>query len=161
MRFFRSAHRVEPARHDDVRALASLYDRAWHAQEGTISPLLLRDQAVPEEEVAAWMRGGFEIYRTVHDGALVGAMRLSFPSGVCHIDRLAVDPELWRRGHARALLDTAAVRARRMGVLRLWAQSSANLEAACGLYRHLGFHEQGRLRPRYWREPIILFERGV
>ncbi|MBO0708060.1 MAG: GNAT family N-acetyltransferase [Candidatus Dormibacteraeota bacterium] len=161
MRFFRSVHRVEPARHDDTAALARLYDRAWHAQEDAISPLLLADQAVPEEEVSAWMHGGFELYRTAHDGRLVGAMRLSFPNGVCHVDRLAVDPELWRRGHGRALLDTAIVRARRMGVLRLWAQASANLEAACGLYHQLGFHEQGRLRPRYWKEPIILFERGV
>ena len=161
MRFFRSVHRVEPAHHDDIAALARLYHRAWDAEADTVSQLLLQDQAVPEEEVMAWMRGGFELYRTVHDGALVGAMRLSFPNGVCHIDRLAVDPELWRRGHGRALLDTAVARARRMGVLRLWAQASANLEAAVGLYQHLGFHEQGRLRPGYFKEPIVLFERGV
>jgi ribosomal protein S18 acetylase RimI-like enzyme len=161
MRFFRSAHRVEPAHHEDTAALARLYDRAWHAQSDAISPLLVEDQAVAEEEVRAWMRGGFELYRTVHEGKLVGGMRLSFPNGVCHVDRLAVDPDLWRRGHGRALLDTAVARARRMGVLRLWAQASANLEAACALYQHLGFHEQGRLRARYWMEPIILFERGV
>ncbi|MBO0703448.1 MAG: GNAT family N-acetyltransferase, partial [Candidatus Dormibacteraeota bacterium] len=148
MRFFRSAHRVEPVRQEDAGALTRLYERAWHAQADSVSPLLLRDQAVPEEEVSVWMRGGFELYRTVQDGALAGAMRLSFPNGVCHVDRLAVDPELWRRGHGRALLDTAVARARRMGVLRLWAQASANLEGACGLYHDLGFHEQGRLRPR-------------
>lgn len=161
MRFFRSVHRVEPVREQDSAALVRLYDRAWHAQGPSVSPLLLEDQAVPEEEVSAWMLGGFELYRTSHDGELVGAMRLCFPNGVCHVDRLAVDPELWRRGHGRALLDTAVARARRMGVLRLWAQASANLEAACSLYHELGFHEHGRLRPRYWKEPIILFERGV
>jgi ribosomal protein S18 acetylase RimI-like enzyme len=161
MRFFRSAHRVEPAHLDDTASLVRLYDRAWRAQSDVVSPLVVQDQAVPEEEVTAWMRGGFELYRTVHDGTLVGAMRLSFPNGVCHVDRLAVDPELWRRGHGRALLDTAVARARRMGVLRMWAQASANLDAACGLYLELGFHEQGRLRARSWKEPIILFERGV
>ncbi len=161
MRFFRSTHRVEPAHHDDTAALARLYHRAWQAQSDLVSPLLLQDQAVPEDEVVAWLRGGFELYRTVHDGALVGAVRLSFPNGVCHVDRLAVDPELWRRGHGRALLDTAVARARRMGVLRLWAQASVNLDAACALYEHLEFHEQGRLRVPYWKEPIILFERGV
>lgn len=161
MRFFRSAHRVERGHPGDAPALARLYDRAWRAQADSVSPLLVDDQAVAEEEVAAWLLGGFELYRTVQDGTLAGAVRLSFPNGVCHIDRLAVDPELWRRGHGRALLDAAAARARRMGVVRLWAQASANLEAAVGLYHQLGFREQGRLRARYWKEPIILFERGV
>ncbi|MGH7912861.1 MAG: GNAT family N-acetyltransferase [Candidatus Dormibacteraceae bacterium] len=160
MRFFRSAHRVEPARFDETAALARLYHRAWSASAPSISAQLLLDQAVPEEEVAAWMRGGFELYHTTHDGALVGAVRLSFPSGVCHLDRLAVDPDLWRRGHGRALVENAVSRARRMGVLRLWAQCSVNLEGARSLYEHLGFHEQGRFRARYWKEPVILFERS-
>ncbi|MFZ0217057.1 MAG: GNAT family N-acetyltransferase, partial [Candidatus Dormiibacterota bacterium] len=159
MRFFRSAHRVEPVRPEDLDSLRGVYARAWRAAGDIVSARLLAEESVQREEIAAWLRGGFEIYRTQHDGSIVGVVRLSFPSGVCYIDRLAVDPDLWRRGHGRALLDHALSRARHAGVPRVWTQSSLRLDAARSLFDGFGFREQGRLTPRYWREPIVLLER--
>jgi ribosomal protein S18 acetylase RimI-like enzyme len=161
MRFFRSSHRVEPVHHGDLGPLTSLYSRTWAAAGSAVGPGLLDEVSAPCEEITAWLRGGFELYRTQHDGVIVGAVRLSFPSGVCYLDRLAVDPELWRRGHGRALVGYAISRARRAGVPRVWTQSTLGLDAARALFATFGFREQGRITPHYWREPILLLERSV
>jgi ribosomal protein S18 acetylase RimI-like enzyme len=159
MRFFRPAPaRVTLVNADEAAALAQLYGRAWTDCDATIDRRLVEDQRASLEEVRAWLVGGFELYKTTRDGMLVGAVRCSFPSSTCHVDRLAVDPELRRRGYGHSLVSHAVGRARRAGVSRVWVELSPKLTEALSLFRHQGFREAGRYNAGYWGEPVTLLE---
>jgi ribosomal protein S18 acetylase RimI-like enzyme len=161
MRFFRSAHRVTPAPAQDGPALACLYGRAWAACGGLLDQRLLLDQVPSTEDVMAWFSGGFEIYRTLHEDRPAGVVRLSFPSGTCHLDRLAVDPDLRRRGHGRSLVEHGMARARRAGATRVWTQVSPTVPDSAALFETLGFREAARYLAPYWGEPVLLLELAV
>lgn len=158
MRFFRAAPRILPVQPTEVAVLADLYRRAWMGCETLLDPRLVADQTPPAAEIAAWLRGGFEVYRIRHEGQLIGAVRCSFPTSACHVDRLAVDPDVRRRGVGRLLLEHALGRARRAGVTRVWTQVSPKLEAATGLLRSAGFRDSAQHRATYWDESLLLME---
>ena len=126
-------------------ALASRVDSVYHAAA----------------DVNAWFLGGFEVFRVVHEGRLVGAVRCCFPSSTCMVDRLAVDPDARGRGVGHLLLEHAIGRARRAGVTRVWTQISPKLGATQELFRSLGFRDTARLRAAYWDEEILLLELAV
>jgi ribosomal protein S18 acetylase RimI-like enzyme len=161
MRFFRTTPRVLPAQPTEAGVLADLYREAWSGCERLLDPRLVRDQVPPAAEVEAWLRGGFEVFRVRHEGQLIGAVRCSFPTGACHVDRLAVDPVARRGGIGHLLLEHAIGRARRAGVTRVWMQVSPKLDAAQALLHSFGFRESGRLEARYWGEPLVLLELPV
>jgi GNAT superfamily N-acetyltransferase len=158
MRFFRPAVRVALAAAQEAPALAQLYERVWADCEGRLDPRLVADQRAAEDEVRAWLSGGFEVYRSLHEGRVVAAVRCSFPTSTCHVDRLVVDPELRRRGLGRGLVEHAVARARRAGVTRVWTELTPKLEDAMALFRRLGFRESGRYLAAYWGEPVVLLE---
>lgn len=158
MRLFRPQPRISAAGSSDAAALATLYEGAWSPYRGRLDDRLLSDQTPDAGEVATWFAGGFEVFGATLDGHLVGAVRCSFPTGTCFVDRLAVHPERGGRGVGRALLDHAVSRARRAGVTKVWTQASPKLREANALHRSLGFHESGHLEAHYWGEDVLLLE---
>lgn len=158
MRFFRAAPRILPAQPAEAAGLADLYARAWAGCEAIVDARLVADQTPPPAEITAWLGGGFEVYRIRHEGQLIGAVRCSFPTSACHVDRLAVDPDLRRQGVGRLLLDHAVGRARRAGVTRVWTQVSPKLEAAATLLSSAGFRPSAEHRAGYWDERLLLME---
>lgn len=158
MRFFRQPPpRVALAQPIDAPALAALYLRAWTDCGAELDPRLVEEQRVPLEEIEVWLKGGFEVYRVIQEGRMLGAIRCTFPASTCHLDRLAVAPELRRRGIGRALLDHAIGRARRAGVTRVWTELDPRLIGAVTLYRAAGFRESGR-HAAHLSGPLILLE---
>jgi ribosomal protein S18 acetylase RimI-like enzyme len=145
----------------EAAELAALYERAWAGCEAALDRRLVEDQQASLEDVQSWLAGGFEIYKTSYDGQLVGAVRCSFPSTTCHVDRLAVDPEMRRRGYGHSLVDHAVGRARRAGVTRVWVQLSPKLEEAMALFHRIGFRDAGRYHASYWGEPLVLLELAI
>lgn len=158
MRFFRSLHRVAAAQPGEAAALARLYADAWAPCAGQLDQRLLRDVAPPEDEIRAWFTGGFEIYRTVREHVPDGAVRLSFPSGTCHLDHLVVAPDVRRQGRGRSLLEHAAGRARRTGATRIWTQVTPRLEESVAFFRNYGFRTSSQHLAPYWGEPVLLLE---
>ena len=158
MRFFRSAPRVVPAQPADAAALAELYRRAWQGCERLLDPRLVAEETPSAGDVLAWLQGGFEVFRVRHEDDLLGAVRCCFPCGTCQVDRLAVCPEVRRRGVGHLLLAHAVGRARRAGVTRVWAQVSPKLEASCALYRSVGFRDTTTVRPDSLSEDLMLLE---
>jgi ribosomal protein S18 acetylase RimI-like enzyme len=158
MRFFRiTPPRVVLVQATDADELARLYERAWDGCAG-LDPRMVEDQRASIDELRAWLHGGFDLYQASFDGRIVGAVRCSFPTSTCHLDRLAVDPDLRRRGFGQALVQHAIGRARRAGVTRVWAEVSPKMPDALALYRRTGFRESGRYAASYWNEPLLLLE---
>jgi ribosomal protein S18 acetylase RimI-like enzyme len=161
-RFFRSTHRAMPASRDEAAALATIYQRAWEGCSSSgLDPAFLAEQVPSEREVDDWFAGGFEVYRTRHDDQVAGVVRLSFPAGAAFLDRLAVDPNLRRGGHGRALVEHGVARARRAGATRVWAQVNPRLAESVAFFRSFGFREAARYRCSDWRESVILLELPV
>jgi GNAT superfamily N-acetyltransferase len=161
MRFFRSTPRVVAAQPDDAAGMADLYRRAWEGCERLLDPRLVTDQTPSIDDVLAWFRGGFEVYNARHESALLGAVRCCFPSSACLVDMLAVRPDVRRRGVGQLLLGHAIGRARRVGVTRMWAQVSLELEPALGLFRAFGFRDAAAVHAVYWAEDLALLELAI
>ena len=155
---FRPHPRIALARPQDAPALAELYQQAWAALEPRLAADLLREQVPSADDVRAWFVGGFEVYSASFDGRLAGAVRCSFPTSACLLDRLAVTPEWSRRGVGRALAEHAVDRARRAGMTRVWAQLSPALSEALALFSDLGFRELAKAPPGRWGEDLRLLE---
>ncbi len=161
MRFFRPVPRLAIAQAHDAQPLADLYASGYAAYDGLLDARMVSDLTPGEEEIGTWLGGGFEVYRALHDGRLVGAVRCSFPTSTCHVDRLVVHPDHRRRGFGQVLVEHAVSRARRAGVTRVWAELSPKLEEAVALFRGLGFREMGRVTAHESGEPVVLFELPV
>src|SRR5207237_8068229 len=118
MRLFRTQPRIALAADADAPAIASLYERAWAEHLGQVDERLVRDQAPLADEVAAWLRGGFEVFTGTVDGDLVGVVRCSFPTGTCLVDRMEVEPGRDGNGSRRARARHALQQASRRGGTR-------------------------------------------
>mgnify|MGYP001793232690 CR=1 FL=1 len=158
MRLFRPQPRISLAGNGEADAIAALYIHAWEPLRGKVDDRLISDQTPDGEEVAAWLRGGFEVFTATLDGVLVGVIRCSFPTGTCLVDRIAVTPEHNGDGVGRSLVEHAVARARRGGVTKVLVQAVPKLEDIVRLYRALGFRESAHLRAHYWGEDGTLME---
>jgi len=161
MRFFRPVPRISAAAPEHAAELAAVLRSAWEPHRGQLAGDLWEELAPAEAEVAAWLRGGFEVYRVSFENQAVGVVRIAFPTGACVLDRLAVIPEHRRRGFGEYVAEHAVGRARRVGAGRVWARVPDGVEEGVRLFRKLGFSEvateHGRLRP--WR--LVLLDRAL
>jgi ribosomal protein S18 acetylase RimI-like enzyme len=161
VRFFRPLPRISPAAPEHAAELAEVLRAAWEPHRAQVADALWEELTPVPEEVSAWFRGGFEVYRATHDGQTVGAVRVAFPTGACVVDRLVVIPALRRRGFGEYIAEHAIGRARRAGAGRVWARVPHGLQEGVRLFRKLGFSEvaiqDGLLRP--WR--LVLLDRAL
>ena len=129
-----SLHLFDPAT-DDIAALAALHAQAFAApwSAGSIRDLL----ATP---------GAFAFAST--DGFILA--RVAGDEG--EILTLAVTPAARRRGHARALVRSAAAHAYHLGATSLFLEVGLGNDAARALYRGLGFIGVGRRKAYYGSE---------
>lgn len=73
------------------------------------------------------------------DGRLAGTLVVGWDGWRCHLYRLAVEPDLRRRGIASHLLDAAVVRATAVGARRLDAMVRSGNVTAEVFWRSAGF----------------------
>jgi len=161
VRFFRPVPRISLAGPEHAAELAQVLRAAWEPHRAQVPDALWEDLTPDPEEVGAWFRGGFEVYRAAFDNQAVGLVRVAFPTGACVVDRLAVHPAHRRRGFGAYVAEHAVGRARRAGAGRVWARVPHGLEEGLRLFRKLGFSEvaiqEGLLRP--WR--LVLLDRAL
>lgn len=150
-----SGVRLRPATRGDLPALTALTrrcDESHRAWAGDDLPM-----PSPEGEELEWelrlARSGAWVRVAVDGDAIVGAIALSSAQaspvdttlvpGLAHISALFVDPDHWRRGIARALLDAAddAMRAAGYDRAQLWTLEGSPAEQ---LYVALGWRRDGR-----------------
>jgi GNAT superfamily N-acetyltransferase len=161
MRLFSPVPTISLAQRTDAAGLAELYARVWEPCRGRVDERMIADQCSSEEEVSSWLRGGFEVYRATLDGSLVGAVRCSFPTGACLVDRLVVAPEARGHGFGKFLGEHAIGRAKRAGVTKVWLNASPRLETVVNLFDALGFRECGTVSAPDWGERKLLMEMNV
>jgi [ribosomal protein S18]-alanine N-acetyltransferase len=94
------------------------------------------------------------------EGRLAGSLTMWEVVGEAEIANVAVHPDFWRQGIARALVQTALDKAAELGFERVLLEVRASNEAAQNLYRAFGFAEDGRRRGYYVNgEDAILMSR--
>lgn len=127
------------ARTDDLAALVALERRCF---ETPWSEAMVRTE-ITHPGSAVWVLDG------VDDERLAAAAMFRFLVPEAELLRLAVDPDLRRRGLAGHLLTACLETLHAHGIDRCHLEARADNVAALGLYRRLGFEEVGRRRGYY------------
>lgn len=86
-------------------------------------------------------------------GFAAATLLLDSQENRCELDAMAVDPGVRRQGLGRLLLETLAAWATERGARRMGLEVRASNAAALGLYRRMGFADEGR-RARYYSDPV-------
>src|SRR5262249_45086026 len=141
----RDTFELRPAREADRLALAVLFagvagERDWIATEPPVDV---------EARAAAWSIPSILVAEM--DGEIVGLLHLERSRHGFGEVAMAVAPAQRGRGIGSALLVAAIDTARAEGLHKLSLSVFAHNEAAIGLYRKLGFVEEGRRMEHYRR----------
>jgi GNAT superfamily N-acetyltransferase len=146
---------LRPATREDLHALTALTrrcDESHRAWAGDDVPMPPEDAEALEWDLRL-ARSGAWVQVAEEDGAIVGVVAFARaqvsredPTPVpelAHVSALFVDPDHWRRGIARALLDAAedAMRAAGYARAQLWTLEGSPAER---LYTALGWRRDGR-----------------
>ncbi len=138
----------------DWGAVLALMQRSFATMDGRIDPpsslSSLTTDALSRAEV--WVVGPPPI----------ACMVLTPHHGALYIGKLAVSPDHRHMGLARALIDTAADRARSLSLPCLTLQTRIELTENHATFRALGFVEVARTaHPGYARPTTLRFERPI
>ncbi|HEX7795655.1 MAG TPA: GNAT family N-acetyltransferase [Vicinamibacterales bacterium] len=135
---------IRPARPDERAMLESLQWRASLNNPGDRDALLANPDAIelPLEQIA-----NGDVFVAESDGVVVGfAAVVPRPDGGAELDALFVEPQLWKRGIGRQLVDRVAdvARARAAGFLHVIGNPHAE-----GFYVSCGFQVTGTIDTRF------------
>ena len=135
---------IRPARTDEQTMLEALQRRASLSNPGDRDALLANPDAIvlPIEQIA-----GGSVFVAECNGVVAGfAAMLPRPDGGAELDALFVEPQLWKRGIGRRLVDHVA------GVARVQAASFLHVIGnphAEGFYVSCGFRATGTIDTRF------------
>lgn len=145
---------VRPAREADAVSIASIHVRGWRAAyRGIMPPDYLESLDVgewterhrgrivaPEPGVSRWVA---EEDGTVVGFAVLGPAREAFAGDAGEVYAIYVDPERWRRGAGRALLDEAVSRFRAEGRAEATLWVLRDNAAGRAFYEAVGWRPDG------------------
>jgi len=86
------------------------------------------------------------------DGEVRGYSVASYAVGIAELESVAVSASARRSGLGQALCEQVMEWARKCGAKSMELEVRESNGAALGLYRQIGFVEQGK-RPKYYRDP--------
>jgi L-amino acid N-acyltransferase YncA len=135
---------IRPARPDDARAIAALYNLGIAERQATFET---RPRA--PAEIAAWFEAGlpFLVAENGH-GRVVGFARVSPYSDRCVYEGVGehgvyVDADARGQGVGRGLLEALADEAERRGLYKLTSRIFTTNQASRAVHRAAGFEEVG------------------
>ena len=138
----RAEVRLRPARAPERGELEDLQRRASLANEADRPHLEAHPDAI-ELPLAFVERG--EVTVAEADGRIAGFAVVQAHDGFTELDGLFVEPERWRQGVGRALVDAATHEARRNGHALVVIAN----DAARGFYERCGFTLEGPAETRF------------
>jgi GNAT superfamily N-acetyltransferase len=145
---------VRPARADERQALEEIQRRASLCNPGDRQALLANPDAIhlPPEQI----RSGQVFVADQESGPLGFAVVLMRDDGDAELDGLFVEPDFWRCGIGRGLVDHAADHARSLGAEVLHVVGNPHAQ---GFYAKLGFVVSGEGETRFG--PALLLRRQL
>jgi ribosomal protein S18 acetylase RimI-like enzyme len=150
------AVRIRPARATDAPAIADVHVRAWRAAYAGLVPAPMLARLSVANREAGWrdiIATGEETTRVLlatNGPSVAGFCALALPSrdedagpDTAELSAFYVDPDRWRGGIGRALLDTALAQLRSAGweEVTLWVLAANH--PARAFYATLGFTTDG------------------
>lgn len=143
---------IRPMTRDDIPAAARLeaacFSDAWS------------EKLIGDSMDASWNH----FFAAEEEGAVVGYSVLCLVAGEGEIQRIAVCPDLRRRGMGRKLMEAMAAFARAQGADALTLEVRESNLAARSLYKSCGFREEA-VRRGYYRSPkedaVICWNRTI
>ncbi len=146
------AARIRDGVLDEIPALEALQRRASTVSEDYRDQLAAHPDAI--ELPAGFLSDGLVRVAVDDSGARLGfAVSFAVVGGASELDGLFVEPDRWRRGVGRALVDDVVDRARRAGADRL--EVIAN-PGAVGFYQRVGFEDAGTATTRFGPAPCMV-----
>jgi GNAT superfamily N-acetyltransferase len=142
--------RIRPAADADLDALQGIEDRADRILVELLRPA--ESWPAPTGAERAGEPGFLLVAEDGEAGALVGFAHVLEVDGLAHLEQVSVPPEHGRRGHGGALVEAAAVEARRRGHRRITLRTFADVLWNAPAYARAGFVEE---------EPSTSFHRGL
>jgi len=127
---------IRPAAHEDCPALAALYARGF-------------ENAWTAEDFQTLIMDGADTLIIEQEGTVISLLLSRIMIDEAEIITFVTDPEHYRKGHARRLLEALMEDYRRRGVVKLFLEVREDNEAARALYQNSGFETIGR-RPNYY-----------
>lgn len=142
----------------DWEAVLRLIRAEFAGMDGRINPPSSMHR-LTAEAIAAQAEAG-EIW--VIGAPPVACLFLTVKPGVLYLGKLAVARDQRGRGLARALIDTAAARARALGLPLLELETRVELVENHATFAAMGFAEAGRRsHPGYAQPTTVIFRRAV
>ena len=135
---------IRPARLDERRGLTELQRRASLMWEEDRAALLANPDAIdlPADQIA-----GGHVFVWTEAGEVLGfAVVLPRKDGDAELDGLFVEPEAWKRGIGRGLVDHGAEMAKARGCAALNVVAN---KRALGFYLRCGFLAHGEVATRF------------
>ena len=110
---------------------AAFQEEAEHVKDQNIKPMTQTLEGLREELAHGIM------LKYVQDGRIMGSVRARVEGGTCHIARLVVHPDLWRRGIGRKLMHEIEDRFEHVRRFELFTREDH--ERTRPFYRSLGY----------------------
>ena len=148
---------IEPATALDSDEIAELYNIVWTPYRKEF-PKDLMDNRIPSPERVAGSMESNDYYVWREEGKILGVVRVQFPHGTCHLDRMVLHPEHRGRGIGKKLTQHIIDLAREKGASKVWLDTTPALETATKLYLSMGFKEVGFFKKHYWNQDIKFYE---
>jgi ribosomal protein S18 acetylase RimI-like enzyme len=140
---------------EDAAAIAAVHVRAWQIAYRGLMPAALLDGLSIEQREQGWRETligevSLTVYVAVENRAVVGFCAVATPGrdddagdGVAEIAAINVDPDVWRTGVGRALIDVALedLRANGWRWVTLWVLTEN--QRAREFYARFGFEPDG------------------
>jgi ribosomal protein S18 acetylase RimI-like enzyme len=140
---------------EDAASIAAVHVRTWQVAYRGLMPEEVLDGLSVEKREENWRRAlsageVFAVYVAVEEMGVVGFCAVGAPSrdddagkGVAEIGAIYVDPDSWRMGVGRALMDVALADLRAAGWRQVTLWVLAENQQARDFYRRFGFEPDG------------------
>lgn len=149
---------IRCATHDDVDDVCTVLKKAFTSLRGRgYSGRALRAAMYPPEAIRERLVQGAHVLVAEIDGKIVGTATGIEEYESLHVLSVAVDPAFGGQGIARCLMHELEKIAREKNCCKLFLETAWSMTEAIGLYKTLGYEQEGHQRNHFYGEDFLMF----